>query len=382
MINIVDPSKCCGCTACESICNHDAIVMKPDSLGFLYPAIDRSKCVECGLCEKVCSFNDNYDTSLNFLQPVAYGARHKDINEVLQSRSGAIFVAISDYVLSMGGVIYGVGFVDHFTVAHKRAVSKKERDEFRGSKYVQSDLRGIFKQVKVDLKAGIKVLFVGTGCQTSGLNSYIGPKLRENLILIDIVCHGVASPFYWRDYVNYLENKYGNLVKVDFRDKKKYGWSSHHESFSFSNGHIEYPQKSFYESILFRKSCFNCHFCNTLRPSDITIADFWGWEKQNASANADNLGLSLVLINTQTGIYIWNQIKKDIDFFEAKPYAYLQPNLQNPTKLHNKRLTFEYDYKKKGFEYVYNHTYDERPLYKKILSKVYFVLRKLKLKYK
>ena len=104
MINIKDPKNCCGCTACASICSHDAISMEPDAMGFLYPKVDVGKCVECGLCEKVCQFNENYDRSLNLEEPVAFAARHKDIAEVMKSRSGAAFVAISGYILEQGGV--------------------------------------------------------------------------------------------------------------------------------------------------------------------------------------------------------------------------------------------------------------------------------------
>lgn len=240
MIRINDSADCCGCTACASICNHDAITMEPDALGFLYPKVDESKCVECGLCEKVCAFNDNYDKSLNLPKPEAYAARHKDIDEVMKSRSGAAFVAFSDYVLEHGGVVYGAGYKDHFRVAHKRAITKEERDEFRGSKYVQSDLTGIFRLVKQDLKNGLTVLFSGTPCQTSGLNSYVGKKLRDNLFLIDIVCHGVPGPFLWRDYLSFIEKKKGDTITiVNFRDKKKYGWGAHHETFIFKMGGVK-----------------------------------------------------------------------------------------------------------------------------------------------
>lgn len=236
MIRINDPADCCGCTACASVCNHDAITMEPDALGFLYPKVDESRCTDCGLCEKVCAFNNNYDTSLNLPKPDAYAARHKDMDEIMKSRSGAAFAAISDYILEQGGVVYGAGYKDHFRVAHKRATTKEERDEFRGSKYVQSDLSGVFRLIKQDLKNGLTVLFSGTPCQTSGLNSYVGKKLRENLVLIDIVCHGVPSPYIWRDYIAYLEKNQGApIVWVNFRDKQKYGWAAHHETFKFKN---------------------------------------------------------------------------------------------------------------------------------------------------
>ena len=234
MVDVKNAKDCCGCTACASICPRQAISMMPDVLGFLYPVVDKSKCVECGLCEKVCSFNDNYDVSLNLPEPETYGVRHKNLNEIMKSRSGATFAAISDYVLENGGVVYGAGYEDHFRVVHKRAVTKEARDEFRGSKYVQSDLTGVFKQVKEDLKKGLTVLFSGTPCQTSGLNSFVGKKLRENLLLVDIVCHGAPSPYIWRDYLAYLEEKNGSsIIWVDFRDKIKFGWADHQETFRY-----------------------------------------------------------------------------------------------------------------------------------------------------
>ncbi|MBO5187186.1 MAG: Coenzyme F420 hydrogenase/dehydrogenase, beta subunit C-terminal domain [Prevotella sp.] len=233
MIKITNPADCCGCTACADICAHEAITMEPDALGFLYPRVDETKCVDCGLCEKVCAFNDQYDKSLALPIPDAYAARHRDVNEIMKSRSGAVFVAISDYVLENGGVVYGAGYKDHFRVVHKRAATKEERDEFRGSKYVQSDLTGVFSRVRQDLKNGLTVLFSGTPCQTAALNSYVGKKLRENLLLIDIVCHGVPGPFVWRDYIEYIEKKQGARVSVvNFRDKK-YGWRTHYETFEF-----------------------------------------------------------------------------------------------------------------------------------------------------
>ena len=138
MIKINNPADCCGCTSCACVCPHDAISMKPNALGFLYPVVDEARCVDCGLCERVCAFSDNYDTSLNLDKPLAYAARHKDMKEVETSRSGAAFIAISDYILEHGGVVYGAGYTDHFRVVHKRATTKEERDEFKGSKYVQS----------------------------------------------------------------------------------------------------------------------------------------------------------------------------------------------------------------------------------------------------
>ena len=352
MIQIIDKSDCCGCTACASICPHDAIEMKPDVLGFLYPEVNVDKCVECGLCEKVCAFNEKYDKTNNLSTPLAYGARHKDMSEVETSRSGAAFIALSDVVLRAGGVVYGAGYEGHFRVVHKRAVTPEERNEFKGSKYVQSDLTRIFRQVKTDLRSGLIVMFSGTPCQTAGLASYIGNnKLRENLFLVDIVCHGVPSPYVWRDFLVYLEKKHGSeICYVNFRDKEVYGWHDHKETFKFVNGGGKMNFSFlFYRHIIFRHSCGKCHYTNTQRPSDVTIADFWGWEKTAPDFNKDDKGVSLILVNTEKGRRLLDLAKKDLDMFPARLEDCMQPNMQQPTRIHPARMKFEQLYARKGF---------------------------------
>lgn len=356
MIQIKDKADCCGCTACASICPKDAITMEPDTLGFKYPKVDLSKCINCGLCEKVCAFNENYDKSRNLKEPEIYAARHKDIHEIETSRSGTAFIAISDYILENGGIVYGVGYKDHFRVAHKRATTKEERNEFKGSKYVQSDLDGIFRQVKEDLKQGNTVLFSGTPCQTAGLNSYIGKKLRENLVLVDIVCHGVPSPYIWRDYLTYIEEKYKNeVVKVDFRDKSRIGWSGHIESFIFNNGRKVESRiytDLFYKHIMLRPSCSKCHFTNYIRPSDFTIADYWGWEKISKDFNIDNKGCSLLFINTIKGQILLNKISNNLFLLKSDKEKSVQPNLESPSVLDKRNTDFKIDFQRRGFKYV------------------------------
>lgn len=282
------------------------------------------------------------------------------------------------------GVVYGAGFEGHFRVVHKRASTKLERDGFRGSKYVQSDMKDIFRQVKDDLKHGRTVLFSGTPCQTSGLNSYVGKKLRDNLVLIDIVCHGVPGPFVWRDYLAYLEKKHGSIITyVNFRDKEIYGWKAHKETFKFENGgdKINFSYL-FYQHIMFRHSCGVCHFCNTHRPSDITLADFWHFENINPNFNSDNKGANLVLVNTEKGRDIFEAIKDKINFIPAELDKCMQGNLQHPSKPHPKRIEFERYYLKYGFEKTmkhfgiigYQHTIDV--YVKKILKRIKRMIHK------
>ncbi len=355
MVDIKGKKECCGCTACAAICPHDAITMQPDRLGFLYPSVDKQRCVDCGLCLKVCSFSPDYDKSHNLEMPYAYGARHKDMSEVESSRSGGAFIALSDLILERGGVVYGVGYVDHFRAAHKRATTKAERDEFKGSKYVQSDLSGVFPQVKADLKAGLEVLFSGTPCQTSGLLAYVGEKLRSKLYVIDLICHGVPSPYVWRDYVAHVEQNFGKrATQVSFRDKTNRGWSAHVESFTFDNNvyYSDVYTYLFYEHIMFRQSCGNCYFTNTNRPSDMTIADFWGWQKVDAEFNRDDKGCSLLFCNSQKGVEWFDKIRNRLNVIETPMESCMQPNLEHPSLVSPNREKFEQDFEQRGFEYI------------------------------
>lgn len=358
MIKISNPADCCGCTACASVCTHDAISMEPDVMGFLYPKVNESRCVECGLCEKVCAFHPDYDRSLNLAIPEAYGVRHKDMEQVMRSQSGAAFAAISDYVLEQGGVVYGAGYKDHFRVAHKRATTKAERDEFRGSKYVQSDLSGVFRHVRQDLRSGMMVLFSGTPCQTAGLHSYVcaggGKSLRNNLILVDLICHGVPSPYLWRDYLSYLERKqHDSICSVNFRDKI-YNWGSHVESYRYEKSKSRkshtFWTNLFYQHLMLRHSCGQCRYCNLERPSDITIADLWNLQKVLPGCHNDHKGYSLMLVNTERGREIARLIRSNLRMTPVMLKDCMQPNLQHPSTLHPDRNQFETDYATYGFE--------------------------------
>lgn len=109
-------------------------------------------------------------------------------------------------------------------------------------------------------------------------------KLRGNLYLMDIVCHGVPSPYIWRDFLNYIEKKNGDIVtSVDFRDKQRFGWKDHRESYKFSKGNtvsLTLYTELFYKNIMSRPSCSVCYYANIKRPSDITIGDFGDGKRQ------------------------------------------------------------------------------------------------------
>lgn len=349
-------NNCCGCTACMTVCKQKAISMKTDDKGFLYPEIDKSKCVNCGLCVKTCAFQKGYITPDNFDVPLVYAVKHKDYNERKTSRSGGMFAALVDWILSKNGVVYGAGYGEDFYVLHKRAETKSDSFEFKGSKYVQSDINNVFSQVIDDLINDKYVLFSGTPCQTAGLYSCLKNVNTDRLYVCDIVCHGTPSPYIWRDYLKYYMDKYkSNIESVDFRNKK-YGWNTHIESLCFKNGKkvsSEIFTKLFYQHIMLRPSCGNCKYTNTRRPSDITLADFWGIDKAVPGFN-DNKGVSLVFINTLKGQSVFNDINDNLDYRISKLEDCMQHNMKEPSKFSDKTDEFWNDYKSKGFEFVVN----------------------------
>lgn len=350
MIRITDRSHCSGCSACYAVCPRDAISMVPDELGFRYPQADPAKCIECGLCESVCAFAPCEEMQ----KPDAFAVRHQDDEEVRASTSGAVFAALSDYIIDCGGAVYGAGFGDHFRVIHKRASDKHQRDEFRRSKYVQSDMGDTFRRVREDLRTGIPVLFTGTPCQIAGLRSYIDGKLAENLYLADIVCHGTPSPAVWDSYLSWQEDRVGEKARnVLFRDKSC-GWRISRETIIFEGGNVTSRSYNhlFYQNIMMRESCGICPFASVYRPSDLTMADYWRKDKSCPDFASDNLGCSLVLCSTEKGRKLLGKVVGKLNVQEVNLEECLQLNLVRPTALHSGRKGFASDFTARGIEYV------------------------------
>lgn len=351
MIRIDNKNECCGCTACEGVCAHDAITMRPDALGFLYPVVDADRCVGCGLCEKVCQFHGNYKRYDNYEEPKVFGLRLKDDSQLKRSQSGGAFWGIAKHIVGSGGVVYGAAFDGCWRVKHQRCTGSDELEKLRMSKYVQSDMRGVFKLVKEDLRNGNMVLFSGTACQVAGLKAYVPQRLHDRLFCVDIICHGVPSPKVWDDYIAYLEEHYGSrIVKACFRDKR-FGWHETKESFVFENGKEVVRQTSnrlYFSGISVRESCANCRFTNLKRVGDVTVGDFWGLPK-DSPYEKDKKGLSLALVNSDKGAGLLNSIIEEYIVEQSNTTDCLQPQLQYPSELSPLHESFVQDYKNHGF---------------------------------
>ena len=281
MIQITNKSQCCGCTACFSICEHNAISMVMDGEGFLYPAVDLSACIRCGMCEDTCPYKGNGEKDRE-ASSLHIAVQYKDERKRVESTAGGAFSLIADYVLEKKGVVYGVGY-DDMIVCHKLADEEKDIREMRGSKYVQSTLKETFREICKFLNEKRTVLFVGTPCQVHGLNNYLMKKncILDKLITIDLLCLGVSSPGIFEKWVKFLEERYGDKVcGVEFRNKR-FGYAVTNVRIRFQNQRVLEQKfdtkayiKTFFSGYNVRPSCYECKFRTMPRVSDFTIGDF------------------------------------------------------------------------------------------------------------
>lgn len=297
---------CCGCSACASVCPENCITMLPDQEGFLYPTINESQCVECGLCETVCPVL-HPTVPEGEIKPKAYAAVNPDAKIRGESSSGGVFTALAREILSRKGVVFGAAWSEDCREVRHIAVEEEEKlIALRGSKYLQSSVGDSYTRVRELLEAGRTVLFTGTPCQVEGLRTFLG-KNYDNLLLADVICHGVPSQAVWQKYLAAREQKAGAKARtVNFRDKQA-GWKRYGLQIEFENGtarfvtHTKDPyMQAFIENACLRPSCHSCRFKKVSRVSDLTMADFWGIGEVCPDMD-DNRGTSLVLVHTEKG---------------------------------------------------------------------------------
>lgn len=312
MTQVTEKELCVGCTACENTCPKKAISMEADALGFLYPKIDETKCVDCGLCARACPAN-RADMGRNQTR-TAYALINAGDEIRMESSSGGAFTLLAEKTINDGGVVFGARFDTEFNVVHGHAETAGGLAEFRGSKYVQSDMGGCLPQCRAFLEAGRSVLFSGTPCQCAGLRSFLG-KDYENLTVADFICHGVPSPALWQEYKIHREkNSASRVVKTAFR-RKDCGWKQFSLQFTFANcseycaslDKDEYLQIFLHDAAL-RESCYACPAKGRGRHSDLTLADFWGIERVLPDF-FDGRGTSLVCVNSDRGRRLLDSVR-------------------------------------------------------------------------
>lgn len=324
MIQIQDKKDCCGCNACGDICPKDAITFKIDIEGFWYPEVNNSKCINCGLCEKVCPIINVEELKKNdFETPICYAAHHKNLEVRFDSTSGGVFSAMAEEIYKKGGYVGGAIYNEDWSASHFISNNKEDLKRLRSSKYLQSNAEGFYTKVKEVVVTGAPVLVCGTPCQMAALRRFLKNDY-DNLIIVDFICHSVASPKAHRKYFDYLEEKEGSRVVYFKAKNKELGWRNLTKKSIFANGKSYYGVKgqdlysrAYHSNMIDRLSCYHCQFKGYPRIADITLADFWGVEKV-AKQLDNNTGTSAILVNSSKGADFIQKVSKRLITQEVK----------------------------------------------------------------
>lgn len=394
MINdIVKKGKCYGCRSCEQVCPKNAITMVYDSEGFLVPAVNEKKCIKCKMCIKSCqAFNDK---KVLLSKPMAaYAAVGMDKDFISNSASGGIAAVIAKRFLQINvdnGMVFGSMFSDdcknvyHMCIDNVSSISR-----IQGSKYVQSDVRDTYHNVKEALIQGKKVLYFGTPCQIAGLKMTLS-KDYKSLFCVDLLCSGVPSPKLWEKYIDELSNKYAaTITDINFREKSK-GWGYNNTKIFLNNQTIMQEPSSrniwykiFSLHIINRKSCNHCKYSSMKRVGDITLGDFWGI-KYAVKGFKSNEGASKVLINNEKGMTLIKDVFNEMEYKKIPVSDAIRWSLIFGIHNHKKRDEFLNEAFNTSLEETYlKFKLDKKDIFQKIYSswkgkreKILFVLRKL-----
>lgn len=345
---LAEKNVCTGCGACAVSCPVNCIEMKADSEGFRYPMIDSARCISCKKCESVCPVLNKPAVQI---APQAYGVKHREERIRTSSSSGGVFPAMAEYVLAHGGAVCGAAYREDFSVRHQIIEAAADISKLQGAKYAQSSAEHLFEAIRNMLRENRLVLFSGTPCQIAGLKAFLG-RDYDQLLLVDMICHGVPSPLVWKRYLAHRMEKDANgscVISVNQRDKVS-GWSRYRYSLkiTYGNGKVycvaqsdDMYMQGFVNNLFLRPSCAQCQFKGLSRCSDITLGDYWGVWDQYPEFD-DNKGTSLMLTNTGKGTEFLKRVEDRIDKLSVNVQDALaqNPSAYESSVPHLKRKVF------------------------------------------
>lgn len=382
--------KCVGCGICELVCPKKAIKMCSSERGFLIPNVNQDLCINCGLCAKVC--HQTTERSHEFIKKgyIAFNTNH---SLRAKSASGGIFSSIASSFLENGGVVVGARlyFEDGKPICkHSLAHNQDELEWILASKYVQSDCRAAFIDVKQQIALGVKILFAGTSCQIAALYKYLGANQLSNLYTIDLVCHGVPGIDIFSDYINYLEKESGKRI-IDYKFRSK------------TNGEIKYEETIYFEDksvicrpysesiycnmflnrVSYREACYRCDYASLSKPADITIGDYFEARKDYpelfiaGSKFHGIMDISCMIIHSKQGLSVMEKYGGNVYSQEISVECIQNSHEQlcHSSKQSTFRLKFFKLYSKGGFKGVEQY-YQRRNMLLKIPRMILSIVKR------
>ena len=355
MREVCESNMCTACGACENICNKEAIIRTKRWDGSWYMSIDENRCVNCSLCRKVCpSINESL---LN--EPMAaFAGWSTDSNMHRNSASGGIASELYMYAIRKGWYFVGVQLDRNFEAHYQIGNAKCDIEKFRNSKYTFSYMDDIFKKIEAIIRDNIKVIFVGLPCQVAAIKKYCALKKLniENLVTVDIVCHGTPSPEFLKQHICEVENKRGEKAEFCYFRDPRYNTDKFIFSLYNNKGRKFYKKKvksddyyqiGYHSALIYRDPCYRCVYAQRRREGDITISDYHGLGSKTEYKGSRN-AVSCILTNTEKGKFIIRELKEEqrLQLFERPLLEPLEgePQFNHPSIAPKEREIFKTEY--------------------------------------
>ncbi|NLC26894.1 MAG: 4Fe-4S dicluster domain-containing protein [Fastidiosipila sp.] len=339
---IKSKQACTGCGACQAVCPTECITLDIDEEGFWYPNAG-SACIDCGRCEEVCPIVNR--VPVDDTKQYCVAGRHNNTDVWLASTSGGAFSAICQAFENPAIAIFGAKHLDKSNVIHDFVTNINDIDCFRKSKYSQSNMSGNYCSIRRFLEEGRRVIFSGTPCQVAGVRNFLN-KDYDNLLCIDLICHGVGSPGIFDKYINYLEGANDSeVVSFEFRSKRivKGLLNQNITRTRFVDGRIlenknDIFYQAFIQALILRPSCGECIFAKTDRVGDLTIGDLNNMQAFLPESDKC-VNYSTIIVNTEKGDTIMKKLNEYMDLYPVDLDAIAKYNsaLISSTQMNQKR---------------------------------------------
>lgn len=349
-MELIDREQCTGCCACTAACPVSCMKLDLDDLGNGYPVIDAAGCIECGRCVRACPEQGQ----LKFRKiRQAYAVWSLDPERRKKSASGGAAAEFYREAIDQGYLVCGVGYSKELHAVHVLTDDADQAEEFQQSKYVYSEMTGIYEEIKRALEDQKKVLFISLPCKVAGLKSWLS-KDYENLLTVDIVCHGTPPYHLLREHIEAVADLPASS-RLSFREDNEFRFCLRDDSgrtIYSKIGRTDPYLAAFLEGLDYRESCYRCRYARPERISDLTICDFWGLGTELPFEHPYTGSVSAVLINSDKGKVFFEQCR-DRFFAEERPVAEAvrgNDQLNKPSAKHPARKVFEEKYRGMGFE--------------------------------